>query len=737
MFDDIENLCVNPQEEDRFKPFRPVTSGDCGEVMAKEWARDTLEAMDDFDEVLDLLIGILMYGDKTGTDVNQRYPLEPWMYTIGLLRRHARESSDSWRHLGFMPSLDFLDNLSSVEKLQRYHDYMSVLLREFKELQDDPPVMWVNLGGIWQKRRLRLKLAIISGDQKSQDNICGRRPSNNGNAGRIHRGCGSSAIHLGCATDSDGLLSGTCRPPQTELIKRLNTLALLDIASLEEGVVKDILPPSRDQDTRTENKRTVQMLHRIKKVATVVLNKVFSMHAHTNAFEDVDFGANPHGVYVATTEDHMHSFEAGSMHEMAEVSYHGLSPTELTEFEGIIRKKVLNCKSSASNEVPRGTVKKDFGKLTLTSHHEKVGSVFYLLLALHDRRGRMIFEGAHARQAKKYMSFTVESSTNEKKKSNDSDGSDDEDKDERQPKSGPAVREEVPQTNFPFRSDLLFGGDHSDKNPFQRTNASISFVCKHLQLHGFGFLLEEDGLDVYQLELLMVSTWPILRVMEKNKVYPTPSCLVQLSSLPQLRNVIPPTQEQDDGSDDGHPSEVEKACIQLLPRKIPQKTVDATANHKRPLTKQTQQPSLRIPGCIPKHRRKKPKVKGTGFTGAVLCNMDTFVAVVELMLTYHAWCHYSSDLPKEDQEAYEVARFGKCMVVQYFDATIYKGDDTVDSDSGKLHSQLHDNTRLFGDQMGHNTSTGERGLKDWAKMASNTALRHMVVTSSPRALAVA
>jgi hypothetical protein len=50
------------------------------------------------------------------------------MFTVLLLCQHARYSSESWRHLGFIPSLDFVDSLSLEEKLQLYHDYMLVLL---------------------------------------------------------------------------------------------------------------------------------------------------------------------------------------------------------------------------------------------------------------------------------------------------------------------------------------------------------------------------------------------------------------------------------------------------------------------------------------------------------------------------------------------------------------------------------------------------------------------------------
>jgi hypothetical protein len=102
------------------------------------------------------LLSAMIYGDKTGTDVNQKYSLDGC--SVLLLQQHAQESSDSWRNLGIIPSLDFVDSLSSEEKLQLYyalpcstmlyHDYMSVLLHDFKSVCMAKPVIWVNLGSV-------------------------------------------------------------------------------------------------------------------------------------------------------------------------------------------------------------------------------------------------------------------------------------------------------------------------------------------------------------------------------------------------------------------------------------------------------------------------------------------------------------------------------------------------------------------------------------------------------------
>jgi hypothetical protein len=95
---------------------------------------------------------------------------------------------------------------------------------------------------------------------------------------------------------------------------------------------------------------------------------------------------------------------------------------------------------------------------------------------------------------------------------------------------------------------------------------------------------------------------------------------------------------------------------------------------------------LDIKGCVPKHHCKKPKVKGSDNTGAILSDTDTFCSYVELMLVYHAWCHDSGLLPIELQADMELVSFSTQMVVQHFDTIIYRGDDTVDTDTCKIHT---------------------------------------------------
>jgi hypothetical protein len=53
--------------------------------MSKQWAKDTFNSLEDFDPENDLFFPLVLYTDKTVTNVNQWYWLEPWMITTPLL----------------------------------------------------------------------------------------------------------------------------------------------------------------------------------------------------------------------------------------------------------------------------------------------------------------------------------------------------------------------------------------------------------------------------------------------------------------------------------------------------------------------------------------------------------------------------------------------------------------------------------------------------------------------------
>ena len=106
LFGDLNNLkgCINPDY--LFEPYLPK-DGTLNEVHDGLWYRETIK------EVQTLAAGepffvfpIIFYIDKTGTDVNQRNSVEPFLFSTTVLNRLARGNPRAWKVLGFVPDLD-------------------------------------------------------------------------------------------------------------------------------------------------------------------------------------------------------------------------------------------------------------------------------------------------------------------------------------------------------------------------------------------------------------------------------------------------------------------------------------------------------------------------------------------------------------------------------------------------------------------------------------------------------
>lgn len=108
IFGCISNLVVN--ESNPFLPYRN-TNGVYDELLDGSWYGDTVGRLkafpeDPFCEELEFLLPLVMYVDKTGTSINQRYPLEPFILTTAIIKRQLRNLPTSWRPLGFIPDLE-------------------------------------------------------------------------------------------------------------------------------------------------------------------------------------------------------------------------------------------------------------------------------------------------------------------------------------------------------------------------------------------------------------------------------------------------------------------------------------------------------------------------------------------------------------------------------------------------------------------------------------------------------
>jgi hypothetical protein len=760
VFNDLNNLCVNMDPHERYKVFVATDDDKFVEMCAQEWYKQTYaEFVKDPEK--QFLLPLIFYIDETGTDVFQRYPLEPLMFTLAILRNFIRERSSSWRHAGFIPKVSKSKN--SCESLQLYHDCMAMVLSTLKPLQDTPPLEWLQFGDEPPvQKELIIQVCFVMGDQKSQDNLVGRKLNNSGWAGRSHRGCMCSG-----PSSSDPCLR--CQPVPIKAVHELRDISFTSesdspsmVAVNDKFALTDQGKPSKDA-----KKAAQDFLKRRAGLAREILGEVFTMHPLKNAWNLIGFGANENGIVGATLDDPMHFYESGLIDGVTKAFYGCFTEEELKKFEATTRSLYKNSRCSVRSEYPKSRISKGFTSCTLKTANETVGSLLSVVLTVQDNKVFEMMDLVGKRQQERYVTFPVTVASTP----GDSDSKTENSKPQSARRKAISKLEAADNIklkkleargsqlldSFPSRRNYTFGRDRTNddkKEDFPRTNKSCRFLFKHLKRHGLGFVLDLE-LDEIQMEYLLVVCWKAFGGLDfSTKFYPEESLqnvIVPVFPFPVssrkkrveryyrghlhtketlrstnrggvvtiTRNEVKQHTYQDESDESGEEKPRKKQRVASRKKEA----THQTSKNSGPVSTTISFSSLRTSKGVKKHGRIKPYTKGTGSTSAVLCDVKPYVKFIELALCLHAYLHYSKDLTFDTRCQPEVFDRGIREFLRLFNAYVYRGDDSVDTDTCKIHCHLHilQNILNFGDPMQYDAAKGERGLKDWAKQISQTA----------------
>ena len=142
LFGNISNFEGTIDPADPFSNKRVPAGGLVDEVNDGKWFQETLKQCDmAANGEAYMLLPVIGYVDKTGTNVNQRNKLEPFSFTLSILNRKCRYTSAAWRLLGFVPDME---NKSSATIMRsrygeigkgrtsrNYHKCLSIILKSF------------------------------------------------------------------------------------------------------------------------------------------------------------------------------------------------------------------------------------------------------------------------------------------------------------------------------------------------------------------------------------------------------------------------------------------------------------------------------------------------------------------------------------------------------------------------------------------------------------------------------
>ena len=389
IFGDVGNLVVN--YDNPFLPYRNI-SGISEEILDGTWYSDTIQRLrayktDPLKEQLEFVLPIVMYVDKTGTSMNQRYPLEPFIFTTAIIKKSVRNKPTSWRPLGFVPDLEtrssaesrYMNTKNKGSTAQAYHEALGYLLEGMEEIQENGIVHWLQLGSYKKKVRIRPEVACIINDGKSADMLTLRVPSTNWKR-RISRCC--TTIQQNCDRTS---VECQYIELNEEISQLFHTVGLSEKAPQEE-------PINLEAGQKKPSDEVSQGIIQAAK------DRLDELHFNPvrNAFlaRCIRFGLDPRNIWGANPVDLMHAFQSGILMYVVKMILDSLPQQKQVLLDQLVHKLFHCLRSNERQDYPRMNFTKGFSKLTMLTSDEWAGKLFVLLVILHTNEGSSVFDSA-------------------------------------------------------------------------------------------------------------------------------------------------------------------------------------------------------------------------------------------------------------------------------------------------------------------------------------------------------
>ena len=210
----------------------------------------------------DKMIPIILFMDKTHTDINGRLKLEPVMFTLGIFKRECRADPSFWRILGFVTDTTDAKKADPKVKLQDYHNILDIILKSYYNAQHKP-IKWgfIENDDITKDYQCWFPCLYVIGDTEGHDKGCGR---------------------FNCRTN----------------VKRLCRYCDIKFERTDDPFAKYKFTLKKDVQRHIDNKNLYTL-------------KQMSMHCIQNAFSRVKFCDDIRGLHGATLAEVLHVLQQG------------------------------------------------------------------------------------------------------------------------------------------------------------------------------------------------------------------------------------------------------------------------------------------------------------------------------------------------------------------------------------------------------------------------------------------
>ena len=473
--------------------------------------------------------------------------------------------------------------------------------------------------------------------------------------------CGRKAVNGGGA----GHIHRGCNCSQLHASSTTNECTPVQKSKIEELITlsreTEAIQGRRGNVATTKDEPTSRA-----KFARTVLEKVYSMYPIVNAWNEVSFGANVNGIYRATLDDPMHYCDSGSFFYIIQVAFLSMTNSERTEMEKIVQTYFRGKRSSMREDLPRGKFTDGFSRTTLMTASEKVGSVFSLYVTLGTPEGSRLFTKVLLRVQAKYETL------------------------------GDSV------DKLPKITDKHFFAE-SSQNPLLRTPEGVRKLLMTLKQNKLGFMMDLHPFDSLQAEYFLQNIHRMLKPIEDGR---EPVCSLS-SEEKKFADKLHGVLRKQETNKRKETTNVE---------------VDESLSDDDDHSAETRT-TVEVNKKIEKHGLIRAKNTINGASSAILTDVDGFRALLKQALCFHSFIHFFEEVEVEERLDNKKIQKHVRGFVKAFAETIYRGDDSIDCDTCKIHSHLHLSRDIsdYGHPMNWDSGKGERGLKTWAKTASSTA----------------
>jgi hypothetical protein len=384
VFSDIQSLVVDPSNRwDYYKKDSCRHSPQ--EIQDGDWFQSIVQHVksnpsSDNHAIPDFLFGIQGYVDKTGTDVNNRYTVEPLVFTLTLFTNKTRNSAKHWRVLALLPASSSRTQKKKYAfgaSVRNYHIALSAALEEFIALQKNPPIVRLRLGDQFRLVRARLYWVNTIADGLANEQLVGRI-QNRTSSPRLSRAC-HCPQHL--ADDN----RHHCKLLRQTAMERLVVAALGPLPTCQEWT--EYL---NSHGTNQSKRMAESALQTRKKLAEAILKEVFGQHVVDLVWFRVDQGPNPRGCFGSTPVDPMHAFEEGIVPNILSVILDPLPDSAKSNLDAIAMNIVASNRWDA--DYPRMNFSGGFSSLTQLTADEKVGKLCLLWIIMQTPLGNAIIQ---------------------------------------------------------------------------------------------------------------------------------------------------------------------------------------------------------------------------------------------------------------------------------------------------------------------------------------------------------